>query len=239
MKRRKKLLITILVIIIIGLIAVVAGTLYMSSNSKLAQGEKNILICAIDESEERPGMGACDMAFIVTLDNGTLKNYTSIYPSGKTHPTAEEPLEAQEQGAGQKLLLHDSFWENNTTESMKLAKEIIEYNMSTNIDAVVAINSEALDDILGAAGTIEVNGKKINASGIDIIREEQYNEGSSRGDAVMDIAHSIAKAAENPMVKSKMVQAAVNEYNKGNIVMEPKGDFMGLLASEGLSSLFG
>ncbi len=238
MKRRKKLLIAILVVIIIGIITVVAGTAFMSSNSGLAQGEKNILICAIDESEERPGMGACDMAFMITLDNGSLKNYSSIYPSGKTHPTVEEPEEAQSQGAGEKLLLHDAFWENDTNKSINLAKEIIEYNMSTHIDAVVAINSEALDDILGSAGTIDVNGKKINASGIDIIREEQYNNGVSRGDAVMDIAHAIAKAAENPLVKSKMMQAAINQYNKGNIVMEPQGEFMGLLASEGLSSIF-
>lgn len=239
MRRRKKLLICILAVILIGLISVIAGTLYLTSDSELAQGDKNILICAIDESETRPGMGACDMAFIVNLKNGSLVNYSAIYPAGKTHPTAAEPQEAQEQGAGEKLLLHDSFWENDTNKSMTLAKEIVEYNMSTHIDAVVTVNSEALDAVLGAAGTIDVNGQKINASGIDIIREEQYGNGSSRGDAVMDMVKAIAQSADDPVVKANMVQAALDQYNKGNIVMEPQGEFVGLLASKGLSSLFG
>lgn len=239
MKRRKKLLIAILIVILVGLVAVIGGTMYMSSNSELAQGEKNILICAIDESEGRPGMGACDMAFLVRLNNGSLVDYSPVYPAGMTHPTAAEPLEAQEQGAGEKLLLHDSFWDNDTNKSMTLAKEIVEYNLNTSVDAVVAINSEALDAVIGSVGTIDVNGQKVQARGIDIIREEQYGNGSSRGDAVMDMVKAIAKASNDPMVKAKMVQAALDQFNKGNIVMEPQNDFMGLLTSKGLSSLFG
>lgn len=239
MKRRKKLLIAILIVILIGLVAVIGGTMYMSSNSELVHGEKNILICAIDESEGRAGMGACDMAFLVRLDNGSLVDYSPVYPGGMTHPTEAEPAEAQAQGAGEKLLLHDSFWYNDTNRSMTLAKEIVEHNLDTHIDAVVAINSEALDAIIGSVGTIDVNGQKVQASGIDIIREEQYENGSSRGDAVMDMVKAIAKAANDPIIKAKMVQAALDQYNKGNIVMEPENDFMGLLTSKGLSSLFG
>ena len=36
-----------------------------------------------------------------------------------------------------------------------------------------------------------------------------------------------------------MVQAAMDQYAKGNIVMTPADEFIGLLASKGLSSLFG
>ena len=114
MRRRKKLIIAILLVILIGLIAVIAGELFLPHDNELAQGSKNILVCAIDESEPRPGMGACDMAFIVSLQDGELVNYTEIYPHGMTHPNASEPQEAQEQGAGEKLLLHDSFWDNDT-----------------------------------------------------------------------------------------------------------------------------
>ena len=43
------------------------------------------------------------MAFIVSLQDGELVNYTEIYPHGMTHPNASEPQEAQEQGAGEKF----------------------------------------------------------------------------------------------------------------------------------------
>ena len=74
MRRTKKLVIAILFVILVGLVANYAGTYIYhvgTSQGELAQGDKNILICAIDESEKRPGMGACDMAFIVHLHNGS------------------------------------------------------------------------------------------------------------------------------------------------------------------------
>ena len=237
MRRRKKLIIAILLVILIGLISVIAGALFLPHDNELAQGSKNILVCAIDESEPRPGMGACDMAFIVSLQDGELVNYTEIYPHGMTHPNASEPQEAQEQGAGEKLLLHDSFWDNDTKKSMQLAKEIVEYNTSENIDAVVAVNSEALDAILKSAGTLDVNGTQMNASGIDIIREEQYTGGQTRGAAVMDIVKAAGHAASDPLKKAEMVNAALDQYSKGNIVMDPPGAFVGLLASKGINNL--
>ena len=238
MDRTRRLIIIILVVILIGLIAVIAGALFMGHESVLTHGNRNILVCAIDESESRPGMGACDMAFIINLENGTLKNYTPFYPGDMTHPTASEPKEAQDQGAGSALLLHDAFWDADNEKGLQYAKEIVEYRTNTKIDSVVAINSQALDAILSAAGPLEINGKTTNASGIDIIREDGSG-GVSRGDAVMGIVKAAAKAASsNPNVKSSMVNAALDQYSKGNIVMDKDGDFAGLLASTGFESIF-
>ena len=238
MDRTRRLIIIILVVILIGLIAVIAGALFMGHESVLTHGNRNILVCAIDESESRPGMGACDMAFIINLENGTLKNYTPFYPGDMTHPTASEPKEAQDQGAGSALLLHDAFWDADNEKGLQYAKEIVEYRTNTKIDSVVAINSQALDAILSAAGPLEINGKTTNASGIDIIREDG-NSGVSRGDAVMGVVKAAAKAASsNPNVKSSMVNAALDQYSKGNIVMDKDGDFAGLLASKGFESIF-
>ena len=239
MDRTRRLLIAILIVVLIGLIAIIAGALFIGHDSELTQGDKNILVCAIDESEDRPGMGACDMAFIVHLENGTLKNYSAIYPGGMTHPTASGPQEAQSQGAGSALLLHDAFWDEDNAVGMKYAKEIVEYQTGTPIDSVVAINSEALDAILSAAGPLEINGQTTDASGIDIIREEDWGNGVSRGDAVMDIVKAVANAASNnPDVKSAMVNAALDQYSKGNIIMDEQGAFAGLLASKGFESIF-
>ena len=238
MDRTRRLIIIILVVILIGLIAVIAGALFMGHESVLTHGNRNILVCAIDESESRPGMGACDMAFIINLENGTLKNYTPFYPGDMTHPTASEPKEAQDQGAGSALLLHDAFWDADNEKGLQYAKEIVEYRTNTKIDSVVAINSQALDVILSAAGSLEINGKTTNASGIDIIREDG-NSGVYRGDAVMGVVKAAAKAASsNPNAKSAMINAALDQYSKGNIVMDKEGDFAGLLASKGFESIF-
>ena len=237
MKRTKKLIISILVVILIGFVAVLGGMLFISGGD-LAQGEKNILVCAIDESEQRPGMGACDMCFIVQINDGKIVNYTPVYPAKMTHPTAQEPQEAQSQGAGSQLLLHDSFWYTDNEQSMKYAKEIVEYQDNITIDAVVAVNTEAIDAVISSAGQLSVNGTPINTSGIDVVREEQYDGGMSRGDAVLQLGSALSDAAGDTEKRSSMVQSALDQYNKGNIVMYPSGSFVSLLATKGFENLF-
>lgn len=239
MDRTKKLIIAIIILVLIALVAIIAGALFIGHNSELSDGTRNILVCAIDESESRPGMGACDMCFIVTLDNGTLKNYTAVYPGGLTHPTASEPAEAQSQGAGPRLLLHDAFWEADNAKCMQLAKEIVEYNTNKKVDSVVAVNTKALDAVLGAAGPLNVSGKNTTASAIDIIREEDWSQGVSRGQAVLDVVKAAANKAKDPQIKSAMVNAAIDQYSKGNIIMDQQGAFVGLLASKGIETFFG
>ncbi len=237
MDRRKKIIIAIIIVILIGIITIIAGALFINNGGDLSSGDSHILVCAIDESETRPGMGACDMAFIVYLKDGEIQNYTAIYPHGMTHPNASEPAEAQAQGAGSKLLLHDSFWSKDNEKSMQLAKEIVEYQTQIPIDAVVAINTEGLDGILDVASPLKINGTYVNASGIDIIREEQSSGGESRGEAVLDIVRAVAESATNSDKKAEMVNVALDQYSKGNIVMTPQGSFIGLLASKGIENI--
>lgn len=239
MNRTRKIILSILIVVLIALIALIASVVFLGQNSDLMSGEKTILVCAIDEGETRPGMGACDMAFIVHLKDGALKSYAPFYPGGMKHPTASEPAEYQKQGAGPRLLMHDSFHDRDNEKSMKLAKEIVEYNTNESIDCVVAVNSEALDAILKAAGPLEIHGSQTNASGIDIIREENWGQGASRGDAVMDVVKAVAKKTYDSNRKSAMINAATDQYARGNIVMDRQGDFVGLLAAKGIENLFG
>ena len=238
MDRTKKMIIAIIIVVLIGLFAIIASVLFIDNDVDLEEGSKNILVCAIDESENRPGMGACDMAFIVHIENGTLKNYTPVYPGGMTHPNATEPSEAQSQGAGSALLLHDAFWDADNRKGMQLAKEIVEYRTNSKIDSVVAINTQALDAVLSAAAPLEVNGQVINASGLDFIREEDWGKGVSRGDAVIEIVKAAANSASDPVKKSAMINAALDQYSKGNIIMDQQGAFVGLLASKGIETFF-
>lgn len=237
MDRKKKIIIAIIIVLMIGIITIIFGAFFTNTGGNLSSGNGNILVCAIDESESRAGMGAVDMAFIVTIQDGKIKDYKAVYPGGMTHPNASEPAEAQAQGAGPKLLLHDSFWYSDNEKCMQLAKEIVEYQLQIPIDGVVAINSKGLDKILDAASPLKINGTTVNASGIDIIREEQSSGGESRGDAVLDIVRAAAESATNPDKKSAMVNVALSEYSKGNIVMTPQGSFVGLLATEGIENI--
>ncbi|MBZ9571514.1 DUF4012 domain-containing protein [Methanobrevibacter sp. TMH8] len=239
MERRNKLIILIMVVAAIGVLAIVWGTFLGGPN--LAQGDKSILVLAVDEGEKRPGMGAVDMAFVVEMKNGSIANYTPVYPHGMRHPTQAEPAEAQAQGAGSKLLLHDSLWSNDTEQGMEYAKEIVEANTNFTPDAVVAVNTEGLDAVIAAAGPIKVDGKEANISAVDLVRENDQLHGGNmtRGQAVMALASALSTAANNPTTRNAMVQAALDQFSKGNIVMVPQGSFVSLMASKGLGSIIG
>lgn len=237
MERQEKLIIAIVIVAAIGIGAAIWGTFL--SGPDLSSGEKNILVLAVDESESRPGMGGVDMTFMINLENGSIKNYTPIYPGGMTHPTQAEPAEAQAQGAGSQMLLHDTLWDTDTEQGMQYASEIVEYHTGIHPDAVVAVNTEAIDAIISSAGELRINGSTVNISAVDLVREndELYGGSMSRGDAVLNLARAISKAATNENKRSAMVEAALDQYSKGNIVMVPEGSFMGLLATKGFESL--
>ncbi|MBQ6813808.1 MAG: DUF4012 domain-containing protein [Methanobrevibacter sp.] len=237
MKRSTKLIIGILIVIIIGIVAVLAGSIFTQED--LSSGGKNILVCAIDETEPRPGMGACDMAFLVHLDDGGIRNYTPVYPHGMTHPSVAEPSEYQAMGAGSKLLLHDSFYWDDKQQCMQYAKEIVEANTNYTVDAVIAVNSQALDNIISSAGTLKSNGEEVNATGLDFIREEENNMGMTRGDSVMTIVNALMDAAKDPDKRNAMLEATMSEYNAGHIAMYPEGSFVKLLASKGVKAMLG
>ncbi|MDO5824699.1 DUF4012 domain-containing protein [Methanobrevibacter sp.] len=237
MKRSKKLIIAILLVIFIGLIAYIAGTLFMSPD--LTHESKNILVLASDKYEQ--SNGGVDMAFMIHLENGSLANYTPIYPGGMTHPT--QPAPGNLQG---RMLLHDCLW-NGLDSGMQNAKEIVEANTGMHADAVVVVYDEGIDNIIDSIRPLKVNGVETNLSATDIIRQNDAYAGYagnenvpgtlSRADAVMVLTKALANAAKDPVKKSTMVDAALKEYSKGNIIMQPQGSFTKLLATKGFENL--
>lgn len=234
MKRKNKLIIAITIVAGIGILAIVWGS-FIKTDPDLNQGDKKILVLAVDESEQRPGMGAVDMAFIVHLKNGSIVKYLPVYPGGLTHPTESEPTEA---GSG-KLLLHDSLWYEDNERGMNLAQEIVESKYNVTVDGVVAVNTEGLNAVINAAGRVKVNGTKVNISAVDIIREndELHGGNMNRGDSVLNLAKILSTAANNETSRNTMVQAVLDQYFKGNILMIPQGSFTGLMASKGIKSI--
>lgn len=236
--RRNKLIIAILFVILIGLIAIAASHIYFQED--LTEGEQNVLVLAIDESEKRPGLGAVDMGFMVHLENGTIKNYTPVYPHGMRHPTVQEPAEYQSAGAGQMLLLHDCFYWDDPQKDLQYAKEIVEHNnQSMKVDAVVGVTTVGIDAILEAASPIEVKNQTVTVKAIDLIRENDqlHGGGMSRGEAVKLLVKGLVKASKDSNKKSKMINAAMDQYSQENIVVYPKGVFVKLIASKGVDAL--
>ena len=237
MGTRKLLLIAILVIAVVGVGAIIWGVFFTGAEQvNLNEGQKNILVLAVDESEPRPGLGAVDMAFVVRLENGTVKRSIPVYPSGIKHPTVDEPAGA---GVGGKMLLHDSLWYEDNQQGMQYAKEIVEHDTNHTMDAVVAVNTEAIDYVINSSGGLNVNGTPINIRAIDLVREEQDVGGMSRGEAVLTLTRAAAQAAKDPVKKAAMVKAAYDQLSKGNILSEPQSAFESLATAKGLDAVMG
>ena len=238
MTRTKKLIIAILLVILVGLLASIYGALNTGPN--LTEENKDILILAADKYEQ--SNGGVDMAFMIHLENGSFANYTPIYPGGMTHPT--QP--ASSAIGGGKMFLHDSLYDG-VEQGMQYAKEIVEANTNLTADAVVVVYDEGVDNVINSVRPLEVDGQETNLSATDIIRENDAyngyagNEGvtgtMSRSDAVMVLVKALAQAAANPDKKATMIKTALDEYSKGNIIMQPEGAFTKLLATKGIESI--
>jgi hypothetical protein len=222
----------------------VAGVLFVAyeyrtttAQENVMVGDHKILLLCVDPSEKRPGMGAVDMAFVVSTHDGSVVNTTPIYPHHLTHPTAPPPQYLQEEGLT-KLYLHDSLWSNNTEAGAKLAQEIVEYNTGYKTDIVVIVNPEAVDAMINAIGPLYVEGQGyVTVSSIDLIREEQYNQGISRGNAVESVMNPIKDAIQDKTKFNAFLKAAAVEYAKGNIVVVPKDAFIKIAIANGFQSL--
>lgn len=221
----QKLIIGIIIVVIIGINAVVYDSFLVGPD--LTEGKRNILVLCVDESETRPGMGAVDMGFIIEMNNGSIKKVVPFYPGGKRHPTESEPAEA---GSG-KLLLHDSLWDADNSKGMRLAKEIIEQSYDKNIDAIIAINTEAVDAIINALKPIEFNNGTLEVNAIGFVREKTQLRGSSmdRGTAVKTLTYAIVKGIKNENKRTKLSKVFIEQYGKGNIIVEPSGSFLNLI----------
>lgn len=238
MRRRKKLIIAILLVILFGLLTLIAGALFIGPD--LTQGNMTVLVLASDKYEQPNG--GVDMAFLVYLENGSLANYTPVYPGGMSHPTKSAPG-----NIGGKMMFHDCLW-NGVQEGMQNAKEIVEARTGKKVDAVVIVYDEGLDKIIDSVRPLYVDGKVSNLSAANIVRENDgYNgyPGSgnahgnmSRGDAVMVLVKALSNASKDPVKKNTMINVALDQYSKGNIIMTPAGAFTRLLATKGFESMF-
>lgn len=237
MSWKKRIGIIILIIFIAGLLAVAYLNLTTTAEENLLKGDHKILLLCADPSEKRPGMGAVDMAFIISTHDGNVVNTTSVYPGYLTHPTASPPQYLKETQGVNKLYLHDSLWDANVEVGAKLAQEIVEYNKDLKTDIVVIVTPDAIDSMINAIGPIYIKGQGyVNGSSIDFLRNEQ-KEGMSRGNAVESMMSSIMNASKDKNKRSALLKTSAVEYTKGNIAVVPPDVFLKTAIANGLQYL--
>lgn len=227
-------------IIIVVILAVVVGTLaflYLDESGPLKSTlNAEILVLCADPSEQRPGIGGVDMAFVVNLEDGNVKNLTPIYPGGMSHPTASAPA-----GIGiNALMLHDTLWTNDTTYGAKLAQETVEHNTGIKTDVVVIVTPEAIDAVLQSIGGVNVPGQGlVQGNSLEFLREEQDNGGMSRGSAIESLATAIKSAAQDKSKRSAIMNTIIAQYNAGNIIVVPNDFAYRFITAEGLNKIIG
>jgi hypothetical protein len=232
---KKNAIIVILFIAILGL-SYLAFHEYNNSSQNIMSGQHNILLLCADPSEPRPGIGAVDMAFIISLNNGNIANVTRIYPHAMAHPTATPPASLKAQGVSQ-WLLHDALWDADAEKGAKLAQEIVEYNTGQKTDMVLIMTPEAVDAMIQSIGPIYVEGQGyVNGSSLQFIREES-TVGVDRGIAIELLMKSMSNATQNKSKYLTMIQAGITQYNQGNILVFPKGAFVQFLISAGIKGV--
>ncbi|MCD7782214.1 MAG: DUF4012 domain-containing protein [Methanosphaera sp.] len=231
----------ILLVVILAIIVVAGVYVYVTYHqaTETFGGDTNILVLCTDPSEQRPGIGAVDMAFVISLSNGSLGNVTPIYPGGMTHPTMEPTDSMKAEGLTQ-VYLHDSLWSDDLENGTKIAQEIVEYNTNISTDMVVVVTPDAIDALIDSVGSVYSDGQLVeNISSIDFLREDQSENGVSRGDSIESLANGIIDAAKNNDNKQELVQAILDQYSQGNIQAVPSDVFSQFVTYELLNNLLG
>lgn len=227
----------VLILILVGSVAAFAIYTYeQPSSSNVMKGDHNILVLLADTDEQRPGIGAVDMAYVFHVKDGDVKNITTLYPGGMRSKTIDEPAAA---GTG-KMLLNDALWYNNTVQDAKDAQSIVKDNTNITTDSVVIIKPSAVDAVVNAVGPINVPGYgDVTNNTIDVIRNltEKNNSTLSRGNATDLIMNPILAAAKNPAKAPQLFQVIIQQYTAGNIVVIPNDLVTQFAISKGINSL--
>ena len=236
---RKKIILLIIVLILIGVVAAFGIYQYeQPASTNVMKGDHTILLLTADPSEKRPGIGAVDMAFAIGVHDGNVVNLTPIYPGGMTSATAMEPAAANA-GNGH-LRLHDSLWYADTAADVKNSQEIVQTNTGIKTDAVVIVTPTAVDAILNSIAPINIPGygDGTNAS-IDFIRNmtEEKNSTMSRGNASEMLMKPVLTAMKDPSKSPSLFKTAIQQYLQGNIVVIPSNLMTQFAISKGLNSL--
>jgi len=233
----KKLIALIILIILIAGAGLIISHYYSQGKEKF-EGNYNVLLLCVDTSEQRPGVGAVDMAFVMNVNGGKVINMTPVYPGGLAHPTLSPTSDMKSYGIN-KYYLHDSLWTSDVEKGSKIAQETVEYNTGMKTDLVIIVTPESIDAIIQAVGPIYVEGQgNVTGNSIDFLREEQNQDGMSRGSAVQSLMEGIKTAVQDPSNRKVLMETVSAQYSQGHIYVIPADVFQQFVVYEGINNLF-
>ena len=135
----------------------------------------------------------------------------------------------------EKLSFKDVFTNSDKQQALDYAKEIYEANNEgVTVDAVVTVDSQTINDVISAAGTLKDGENVITPTATDILNADQ-NAGA---DAVKPICDALLNAAKNPQQRDAMLQAVIADYKTGDVSLSSIDFFKKFLASQALGGLF-
>lgn len=233
-KKRIALIVIIAIIVVIGVYFLVN----YHQGQQTFKGKHNVLVLCSDVTEQRPGTGSVDMAFVVEITDGKVGNITPIYPGGMTDPRLTPTPDMQAEGLTQ-WYLHDALWSSDLENGTKTAQQIVEYNTNISTDMVIVVTPTAIDAMVEAVGPVYSDGQLVTNDSLEFLREDQSGHGATRGDAIEGLAQGIKDAASQNNKKPELIKTALEQYNEGNIKAVPSDKFTQFVSYEGFSSLLG
>ena len=237
MVSKKKIILAIILILIVA-IAAAGVSFFMNYQQGKAsfQGKHNILVLCADPTEQREGIGAVDMAFLIQLNDGHLGEVTPVYPGGLYDPSMTPPPDLASEGVAH-WYLHDSLWTSNLEEGTQRAQQIVKYNTNQDSDIVVVVTPDAIDAMIKTVGPVYSNGQEVTTDSLEFLRNDQDENGATRGDAIEGLADGIINATKTSGKKVELLSTVTDQYSKGNIQVVPKNIFEKLVAYAGVSNL--
>lgn len=218
MDNKFRIIMAVLLVVFLTSIAAAFGGIFDDGDLTT----QNILVCPVDDN------GACNLAFLVTVENGAISSYTPVFTDGMAHATATND-------ANEKLSFKDVFALSDKQQALDYAKEIYEANNEgVTVDAVVTVDSQTINDVISAAGTLKDGENVITPTATDILNADP-NAGA---DAVKPICDALLNAAKNPQQRDAMLQAVIGDYKSGDVSLSSIGFFKKFLASQALGGLF-
>ena len=195
-----------------------------------------MLLLCVDTSEQRPGVGAVDMAFVVNVNQGKVVKLTPVYPGGLAHPTMSPTADMRSNGVD-RLYLHDSLWSDDVEKGSKIAQEIVEYHTGLKTDLVVIVTPESIDAIINSIGPIYVKGQGyVSGNSVEFLREEQDKDGmSGQCSTVPDGGYKTA--IQDPSNRKILMETGFLSIRQGKHLRHSFKRFPGILVYEGINTL--
>ena len=161
---------------------------------------------------------------------------TPVYPGGLYDPSLTPPADLRSEGVSQ-WYLHDSLWTENLEEGTQRAQQIVKYNTGEDSDIVVVVTPDAIDAMINTVGPVYSNGQEVTTDSLEFLRNDQDENGATRGDAIEGLADGIINATKSSGKKVDLISTVTDQYSKGNIRVVPQNVFEKLIAYAGITNI--